>query len=426
VQALGSSQLRTNLLPEEIVTTRLVKAKKPWAVAAAALLLAGFTINYFGHYSSLMTADTSDPQMAQELTSAKSAADTAKKFADEHTTLKSSFEAVTTIGNNLQSNVDGRLLWLEVLKAVDAALPKDTRPPQQRQETEEDIAKRPELHIQSMDCEYFADLTPWQTSIAVNLSKPPAPAAPAVDAAADGAAAAPADGQPVADPAAGPAPNANVAAPQAGDPTAPATDAATEQPVEGEAATGLAAGGWVIELRGYHLHNNPPDKNIDVGDEGEEFVRSTFIKYLETGKVTLPDGPNGQPIEFAIADLGIQYPVVVTNEKIKTVTYLAEPVDAASGMMPMGARGLEGSAMQPGTGMPGEVLPKTFKLRQYDFVIQFCWQPQPRGQRLQKMAGKKAAPPEAAPAPADGAPPATAPAGTAAAGDDAAQPEPSS
>ena len=47
VQALDKAQLRTNLLPEEIVTTRLVKAKKPWAVAAAALLLAGMTINYF-------------------------------------------------------------------------------------------------------------------------------------------------------------------------------------------------------------------------------------------------------------------------------------------------------------------------------------------------------------------------------------------
>ena len=43
----------------------------------------------------------------------------------------------------------------------------------------------------------------------------------------------------------------------------------------------------MIELRGYHLHNNLPDKNIDVGDEGEQFVRNTFIKNLETGKVML-------------------------------------------------------------------------------------------------------------------------------------------
>ena len=39
VQALEHAQLRTNLLPDEIITTRLVKAKKPWAVAAVALLL---------------------------------------------------------------------------------------------------------------------------------------------------------------------------------------------------------------------------------------------------------------------------------------------------------------------------------------------------------------------------------------------------
>ena len=47
VQALDKAQLRTNLLPDEIITTRLVKAKKPWAVAAAALLLVGMAINYF-------------------------------------------------------------------------------------------------------------------------------------------------------------------------------------------------------------------------------------------------------------------------------------------------------------------------------------------------------------------------------------------
>ena len=56
VQALDSAQLRTNLLPEEIITTRLVKAKKPWAVAAVALLLVGMTINYFSHYSAWKTA----------------------------------------------------------------------------------------------------------------------------------------------------------------------------------------------------------------------------------------------------------------------------------------------------------------------------------------------------------------------------------
>jgi type IV pilus assembly protein PilM len=392
VQALDSGQLRTNLLPEEIVTTRLVKAKKPWAVAAAALLLAGLTINFFGHYSAMLTSDTSDPQMSQELSAAKRASEEAKKFASENAELKTKFETIRAIGNGLQSNVDGRLLWLEVLKAVDAALPKDTRPPEQRKETDEDLAKRPELHFQSMDCEYFADLTPWKNSIAPYLVKSPAPAAAAPGADAAGAAATPAGP--------GAAPAAPVAAAPPADAAAPGAP-----PAEGAAP---ATGGWVFELRGYHLHNNLTDKNIDVGDEGEKFVRETFIKNLETGKVSLPDGPGGQPVEVPIADLGIHSPVVVTNQKVYPVTYMAEPVDSSNGSVPTGP---EGVAMSAGAGTDG---PKTFKLRQYDFIVQFCWQPQPRGHRLEKMAEKKA--------PATG----EAPAGTAAAGDEAANTKPSS
>jgi type IV pilus assembly protein PilM len=386
VQSLDAGQLRTNLLPDEIVTTRLVKAKKPWAVAAAALLLAGFTVNYFGHYSSMTTADTTDPQMKQELAAAKTTADQAKTLSDKHTELTGTFDKISKVGNDLQSNVDGRLLWLEMLKGVDAALPKDTRPADQRKETEEDIAKRPELHFDSMDCEYFADLTPWKTAIEPNLSKPAAPATPAAPGA-DGATP-PAGAQAATPPAAG-APPATPETPPAGGATA--TPGAT-----GDAAAapaGLAAGGWVIELRGYHLHNNLPDKNVDVGDEGEQFVRHTFIKNLETGKVSLPDGPNGQEVEVPIADLGIQFPCVVTNTKTQTVTYMAEPTDAANGgnspMMP------EAVQNAGGTGDQG---PKTYKLRQYDFIVQFCWQPKPRTNRLKEMAEKKTPPPGEAPA----------------------------
>src|SRR3954467_1729146 len=96
VQALDAGQLRTNLLPEEILTTRLVRAKKPWAVAAAALLLAGFTVNYFGHYSSMTTADTTDPAMATELALATSKVKIAKDFADKHGKLIEKFNQVVT------------------------------------------------------------------------------------------------------------------------------------------------------------------------------------------------------------------------------------------------------------------------------------------------------------------------------------------
>jgi uncharacterized protein (DUF2249 family) len=146
-------------------------------------------------------------------------------------------------------------------------------------------------------------------------------------------------------------------------------------------------------LRGYHLHNNLEGKfAVGKEGEGEEFLKSTIIKNLELGKVKLPDGPKGELIDVLMPDLGIKLPVVVTHEKTRPVTYFAEaPENAGAAGARLAGPGPESVAMAPG-GVPqaGEQ-PKTFKLRKYRFVIQFCWQPQPRGQRLEKMAQKKAA-----------------------------------
>jgi type IV pilus assembly protein PilM len=408
VQALDRAQLRTNLLPDEIITTRLVRAKKPWAVAAVALLLVGLTINYFAHYAALRTANVTDPAMSAALNKAKSIAGDVAKATEENTNLVSRFDQVVTTAQNLQTNVDGRLLWLELLKAIDAALPKDRRPPDQRQETEEDIAQRLELHIEGIECEYFPDLSPWQNSFMkyyTPAAKPEAPKPPA-GAPADPNAAPPVEGQPP-----------DAAATAGITPEVPPVDPASAPPVDPNAATGdpnaaAATGnsGWVIELRGYHLHNHLLDKKVNVGDEGERFVRNTFLKELELGAVKLPDGPDGKLIDVPIAELGIKYPVVVTSERTYPVTYFAESPENVSGMSNIA--GPEGAYLQPGgIAQPGGVgqvePPKTFKLRKYRFVVQFVWQPQPRGQRLEKMAQKKAAAPSTA---------AAADAGTAAAG----------
>jgi type IV pilus assembly protein PilM len=420
VQALDAGQLRTNLLPEEIVTTRLVRAKKPWAVAAVAVLLVGMTVNYFGHYSSWKSADKDEPAMKSAIAASASAKQTATAFEGEHTSLTAKFDEITKIGLNLQSNVDGRLLWLEVLKAIDAALPKDERPPDQRQETVEDVAQRPELHIESIDCEYFADLSRWYTAIrplyvaakteAKTEAKQPAAVSPPADGAAPDSAeaadqAASAEVAPPADGTAAQAAPADVAAEattadssaavdSTADPNAsPALDSTTGLPIEGDATAGLTGEGWVIEIRGYHLHNSLRDQKITVPDEGEEFILNTFFKNLETGTVQLPDGPDGDLVPVKISELGIKYPVVVTTEEIKPVTYLAEAIDpTAAGGMPTPPP-MSDDAGERGVGAAANAVqqPKLWKLRQYDFVIQFCWQPQPRAKRLENKRLEKMA-----------------------------------
>jgi hypothetical protein len=323
--------------------------------------------------------------------------ETAGAESAKNSELVAQFVKVVTTAENLQRNVDGRLQWLEVLKAIDAALPKDPRPPEKRQETEEDIAKREELHIEQIECEYFADLTNWQNSVRQHYTPAAKPSTtPAAgDAAAPNAAAAP--GQtppgtppPSADPTNPTPPTDPNNPPPAADPTASSTTDPAAQAADTSAAP-PANSGWVIEIRGYHLHNKLP--NAQFADEGEEFLKNTFLKQLELGTVKLPDGPHGELVDVPIADLGIKYPVVVTHPRIRNVTYSSETPD---NMTSGGSIYRPGSPEMPGGVGPGGALPaadqpKQFKLRKYPFLVQFMWQPQPRGQRLERMAQKKAA-----------------------------------
>ncbi|HND52948.1 MAG TPA: type IV pilus assembly protein PilM, partial [Pirellulaceae bacterium] len=55
LQTLGLAKMGTNLLPREIVTTRLIREKKPWTLAAVAALLLAWSFNYSFHYTTWYT-----------------------------------------------------------------------------------------------------------------------------------------------------------------------------------------------------------------------------------------------------------------------------------------------------------------------------------------------------------------------------------
>ena len=50
LQGLKQAALRTNLIPPEIIQDRLIRAKKPWAVAAVAAVLLGCSVGFLGHW----------------------------------------------------------------------------------------------------------------------------------------------------------------------------------------------------------------------------------------------------------------------------------------------------------------------------------------------------------------------------------------
>jgi type IV pilus assembly protein PilM len=126
VQGLNRGGLSTNLLPPEIGRLRLVRAKKPWALAASALIMLGLTSLFaLGDYRALAKVTT--PQF-------KSAVEQAKNVSKRGSDLKSAFdkakgewEGKFNEGKALITDPSDRAMWPQFLKMVSAYFPDPVR-----------------------------------------------------------------------------------------------------------------------------------------------------------------------------------------------------------------------------------------------------------------------------------------------------------
>jgi type IV pilus assembly protein PilM len=373
IQALGESELKTNLLPEEIVRRRMVRAKKPWAVAGVAALLVGLSFNYFTHVSAWRSADKERPDFAQAITQASSTKTNADSLDSTRSQILEAAKKITEIQDHLTSNVEGRLEWLELTKALDAALPKYKG---KREETAENVMSRTELHITSLDERYCADLageywTAAEPMYMASWNK-------------GGAAVDPTIGQPVAG-----ATQADPAATAAA-PTGGTGDAAA---AGGGALTGP---GFVIQLTGYHYHN------ADQQNQSEKFIRDSFLKVLDEGSVKLPDGYDpktkqltGELLDVPFKDLGITRTWVraskpIVDEWIDPDALLA--AESGTSVRTLTPQEMQAPIANPENGAaPEQPKSRAFKVRRCDFVVQFCWQPTTRTKRRQIVEERKAA-----------------------------------
>jgi len=336
VQGLNKSELHTNLLPEEIVRTRLVRAKKPWAVAGVAAILMGLTFNYFTHVSAWSETQSSEMERAEK--QANSVNSNASGLMQENNSIKTAFETINQTGENLVSNVEGRLMWLEVVKAISAALPRDERPLEEREETAEDISQRNELHIVSLDAKHFEDLeSDWYSTVEESYLS-----SRGLNSGLDG--------------------EEDFEEPE---------DEPVGEPIN------LAVPGWVFQMTGYHYHNG-----VDRSNEMAQFVNNTLIKNLEENYVELPDGENDELIQVPLSDVGISHPWLVADSKLSV-----EELDLELGVLsetssrrsrpPRSSRSRDGSTEDE----EEREQPKIIKLKRYNFVVQFCWRLTPESER---------------------------------------------
>jgi type IV pilus assembly protein PilM len=119
--------LRTNLLPQEIRTDRLIRAKKPWAAAAAAALLLGSGITAMG-YGMQYKAATDEKLLAAK----KKAEDSAKARDSQNAEYTKKEGEVKDETNKVKAIVAGneeRLNWVRIHEVVATALPRPPAPP---------------------------------------------------------------------------------------------------------------------------------------------------------------------------------------------------------------------------------------------------------------------------------------------------------
>ncbi|MBN1588543.1 MAG: type IV pilus assembly protein PilM [Pirellulales bacterium] len=344
---LGRGTLKTNLLPPEILKDRFVRGKKPWALAGVSMLLLGCAIGYAS--SSLALNAVSEDKFGDAERDMASVIRDSEDLKRKEVEAQEAFDNTHKIGEHLVGNVDNRVLWLELLRAVNECLPSD--PPDKRPE---DIHARNELHIESMESWQVEDLSAEWFANVKQFYQPP----------------------------------------QGKEQSVPATDTAANASATSGGPTGP---GWVIELKGYHYHN--PEATAG-GVRGGQYVRDTLIRNIEENSIGLPAigrkttvGDQGEPQkEFvSMEELGICYPVLVHESPIEVVNIEdpnADEDDPAKSNMPAMADGFGGPA---GPVLGGNAKKKnTIPVRRVQFIVQFCWQKTPPTVRLQKKKDNSA------------------------------------
>jgi hypothetical protein len=302
--------------------------------------------------------------------------DKSGSLKSEYDAAKKSLDDTKLIGSHLVVNVEGRLRWLELLKAIDEALPFDDP-----KKEPEDITERRTLYVTNVECQFAEDVSSWFTGVNKFYIGPETAGKSSGDAATGDAAIPSAAAQPAAAPLnagmnaapmgmnAAPMGGMNATQPKGGMTMAQPTAAPDSGGGEASSGNGPQGAGWIVKIEGYHYHNSSKFGNDDIG---EEYIRNTLINGLQNGTVTLPTADRQKTEPVSMKELGISFPVLWKPEIMDKVT-IPDPkssstADAAPAVGGVGLAG--GRAPTAAGGETGMITVKRFK-----FNVQFCWQP---------------------------------------------------
>ncbi len=376
IQGLKKAKINTNLLPQEIVIERVVRAKKPWVLASVGALMLGMVVGlYFiadGWWKvNENYTDAGNSTWKDAIQNVKTESTKSGGFVATDADLKLKLANFNLIGKELSSASESKATWLDIYSALWQALPKDERIEAELADGQiaVDPAKvgfkdRKELYIDHVESVYYQDLSVWDKQIDPIFKNMILVDEPILKEMLRKSS------------------------------EAIQTDVAAEATAEGEAPTGASIfegkSGWVIEIRAHHFHNS--DAQVMALMSDKTFVLKEFIqKLIAKQDVKLPM-PNGSEELFSFADIGIFKPTITKASQRELLKIEFDPTNtgpAASGApglggrLDFGAAGGEGEGNDRGnTASTGDAEKNSQDVHVFNFVVQMAWIPRSPQERL--------------------------------------------
>src|SRR4051812_35546721 len=122
LQGLGQARLSTNLLPKEIIQDRLIRSKKPYAAAAAAMLLIGLAGMAMGFAAPFAAITNKDIDKGIEATKSAGTA-----FDKSNTEFNGKLDATEEERKRVKTSIAGqeeRLNWARFIEVFTATMPR--------------------------------------------------------------------------------------------------------------------------------------------------------------------------------------------------------------------------------------------------------------------------------------------------------------
>jgi type IV pilus assembly protein PilM len=276
LQGLGKAQINTNLLPQEFVTERLIRAKKPWVLASVGALLLGMLLSYFftSHawwrsHPKFSSGGTSWEKAAQAVDQTSKISQQYKNTDEEQNT---QLRRVNSVSAELASATDLKTSWLDLMSALYQLLPRDERIQGDVADAEAvPFEDRKIIYINGVESQYVPDLAAWYRSVAPRFYQQ-----------------------------------------MGGDPDLTVAQAATSSVPPPPA--GFAGPGWVIEISAHHFHNSRQAQRDSK--HGLAFVREQLLRPMLTSTFEIPIGPDRTPEEFMLTDIGVYFPTIVEESNL--------------------------------------------------------------------------------------------------------------